>query len=241
MSGRGLKAIGLAGLAMLVVAVPAQAGSFAADFITADTKGPFIGGGGATDNEFRLVAGNRSPFINSDSEPGVQHNVVAVDDGPDGEPLFSTPLIDPGEADIVAGTQYLTPGIYSFQCSLHQIFNMTGTLKVAGDGALPRPEVDVAIKARKLRNLREGKLFVPLTPVTQSDDVAISARVGGKPGGTASNIDLAAGENRLITLRLSRQAKRVVKKALKKGDKVEVEVDLTVPFGAPDSVTKKLK
>ena len=241
MRGRVLKVTGMACLVALAVAGSAQGGELLADDIVAATKGPFTGGSGASANDFLLSAGNRPVFSNEDPDAGVQHNVVAAEDGPDGQPLFSTPLIAPGEAELVDGTQYLTPGEYSFQCSLHQLFGMSGTLDVEGPGAVPRPAVTAAVKARKLKNLKQGELNVALTPATQSDDVAISALVGGRPGGAKSDIDLAAGENSLITLRLGRQAKRVVKKALDKDRKVEVVVDLTVPFGAPDSVTKKLK
>ena len=66
------------------------------------------------------------------------HDVVSRGNGPDGKPLFSTPLIGPGPEVAVAGSEYLTTGSYPFFCSIHP--NMVGTLTVNSAGAAkPRP------------------------------------------------------------------------------------------------------
>jgi hypothetical protein len=76
---------------------------------------------------------------------------------------------------------------------------------------------------------------------TVSDDISVSAFVGGKPAGFAEAIDLAPAERRTLELKLGKQARKAVKRGLKKQRKVAVSVSATVPFGAPDSVRKKLK
>jgi plastocyanin len=49
-----------------------------------------------------------------------QHDVTAVQDGPDGKPLFQTPLIGFGQTAPVDGTDGLTAGqTYDFFCSIH--------------------------------------------------------------------------------------------------------------------------
>ncbi|MBV8985774.1 MAG: PQQ-binding-like beta-propeller repeat protein [Acidimicrobiia bacterium] len=63
-------------------------------------------------------------FVNADLP---QHDVVAVDLGPDGQPLFRSKLIGLGEVATVDGTNRLTPGkTYTFYCSIHP--GMRGTL-----------------------------------------------------------------------------------------------------------------
>jgi polyvinyl alcohol dehydrogenase (cytochrome) len=58
-----------------------------------------------------------------------QHDVVAVDDGPDGQPLFKSRLIGLGETAPVEGLDRVEPGRrYEFYCSIHP--NMRGTLIV---------------------------------------------------------------------------------------------------------------
>jgi plastocyanin len=59
----------------------------------------------------------------------VQHDVVSDDAGPDGFPLFRTPLIGTGQSAAVEGLDRVEPGrSYGFFCTLHT--NMRGTLTV---------------------------------------------------------------------------------------------------------------
>lgn len=59
----------------------------------------------------------------------MQHDVVAEDAGPDGMPLFRTPLIGTGQSAPVEGLDRVESGrSYGFFCSLHT--NMRGTLTV---------------------------------------------------------------------------------------------------------------
>jgi plastocyanin len=73
--------------------------------------------------------GQKVTFTNLDT---IEHDVTAASKGPDGKPLFSSPLGGPGSSSDVAGTQYLTTGTYDFGCSLHS--NMKGTITVTSAG-----------------------------------------------------------------------------------------------------------
>lgn len=237
MNRRVAKAAGVAGAVtfMLALAGPAS-GLVSRDVIRAQSESTYAGGNG-NGGAFIQPAGFIAELENDD--PDAKHNVVSVDDGPDGGPLFASPLVDPDENAEVEGTQYLESGSYRFVCTIHS--GMEGNLQVESTGAKPRPDVSVAIASKKLKNLKKGKLEVTVAAATASDDVSVSAFVGGKPAGFADDIDLAPVERRTIELKLGRQARKAVKKGLKKKRKVAVSVSSTVPFGAPDSVKKKLK
>ena len=65
-------------------------------------------------------------FVNNDLP---QHDVVAVDRGPDGLPLFSSRLVGIGEITPVNGLENVEHGrSYAFFCSIH--LGMRGTLVV---------------------------------------------------------------------------------------------------------------
>ncbi len=234
-----LHVAGAAGLTALVLAMASGALAGApgvTDTIRAVDLSSYAGGieGGST---FRLIAGQQSTLSNDD--PLAKHNVVADGDGPDGEPLFTTALLAPNESAPVAGTPYLQPGSYAFSCTIHS--DMKGAIEVAGPGAVPRPDVTVAVDSSKLKQLGKGKLRVTVSASSRSDDVSVDARVGGKPGGFADGVDLAAGQSRTLRLTLGKQAKRAVKAGLEKGRKVAVSVSSEVPWGAPDSAKSKLR
>jgi polyvinyl alcohol dehydrogenase (cytochrome) len=72
-------------------------------------------------------AGAALSFSNADLP---QHDVVAVDLGHDGRPLFRSKLVGLGEVTPVAGVEHLRPGQYAFTCSIHP--GMKGTLVVTG-------------------------------------------------------------------------------------------------------------
>jgi hypothetical protein len=220
---------------VLAMAGPAS-GLVSHDVIHAQGDLTYTGGNG-NDGAFIQPAGFESELQNDD--PGARHNVVSVKDGPDGGPLFDSRLIESNETGDVEGTQYLEAGTYHFVCTIHS--GMEGDLQVEGTGAKPRPDIRVAVASKRLRNLKKGKVAIRLAAGTVSDDISVSAFVGGKPAGFADDIDLAPAERRTIELKLGKQAKKAVKKGLKKKRKVAVSVSATVPFGAPDSIKKKLK
>lgn len=88
--------------------------------------------------EVTIAQGEKLSFRNGDV---AGHDVTADTAGPDGKPLFSTPIIFRGEEAVVEGSQYLTTGTYAFHCSVHP--QMKGTLRVSTEGKpIPRPATD---------------------------------------------------------------------------------------------------
>ena len=56
-------------------------------------------------------------FVNRDFAP---HDVVSVDKGPDGAPLFATAIVAPGGTTTLRGLEDLESGkTYEFFCTLH--------------------------------------------------------------------------------------------------------------------------
>jgi plastocyanin len=128
--------------------------------------------------------GERLTFRNLDT---TGHDVTSRLAGPDGKPLFKTPVIGTGSSAFVVGSQYLKTGSYDFYCSVHPF--MTGTLKVTAAGKpAPRPPrsdtrapgVAVEIVSAKLGEVASsGKLQVSLhTDEAATVGVSGSARVG---------------------------------------------------------------
>jgi plastocyanin len=158
-------------------------------------------------------------FRNNDGT--ARHDVTARDAGPDGRPLFSTPVISGGREVPVDGAQYLTAGRYAFFCSIHTF--MTGTLTVTSAGTpVPRPAdtvapaLSVAVKRTKLsRVARTGRLPAAVT-VDEAADVALtaSARVGRRTVtlGTVQLDDVAPG-TRAVNVRVSRAGRRALARA----------------------------
>jgi hypothetical protein len=92
---------------------------------------PIIAGPGASSTSYATpvattaVNGSIS-FVNLDV---AKHDVTATEKGPDGKPLFHTPLIDLGETAPVEGLDRVESGqSYAFFCSIHP--GMRGTLSV---------------------------------------------------------------------------------------------------------------
>jgi plastocyanin len=184
---------------------------------------------------FEQVAGEIPNYVNPVNGNGF-HNVVAKDDGPDGEPLFSSDLVNIGETSPVAGAQYLGPGTYHFLCTIHP--GMEGDLKVTGGTPAPRPEVKVSIPSQKLKSVRKsGKLKVDVKGVNDADDVNLAVTKGTKALGTASGLTIATGKTLTVSVKLTSQGK----KAIKSGKKVAVAAQGSLPFGAPSTATRTLK
>ena len=95
------------------------------------TDAPIIAGPGAASSSYATPVattsvGGSMDFVNLDV---AKHDVRSVDNGPDGRPLFSTPLIDLGETAPIEGLDRVQSGqSYAFFCSLHP--GMRGTLSV---------------------------------------------------------------------------------------------------------------
>lgn len=226
---RALGALALLGGVML----PAATAHAVTDTITSQPGYSYSGATGPG-GAFSVDAGSQPLLVNADPGSDGAHNLVASADGPDGNELFETPLLSVNETAPVNGAQYLEPGSYPFVCTIH--FGMGGTLAVSGPGALPRPAIDVSIATSKLRKVQKGKLKLKVEAATASPDVSVFAKFQGSLG-IASDIDLAAGESRVVTLRLTKAAKKRFK-GLKRA---KISVIGSVPYGSPASSSRSLK
>ncbi len=92
---------------------------------------PIIAGPGAASTSYATPVATTSVggSLTSSTSIVAKHDVVSVEKGSDGRPLFSTPLIDLGETAPVEGLDRVSSGkSYEFFCSIHQ--GMRGTLSV---------------------------------------------------------------------------------------------------------------
>lgn len=169
--------------------------------------------------------------------PENNHNVSARTNGPDGDLLFTSPTIGPGQTTL-NGTQYLTAGTYAFFCDVHPL-SMSGNLQVSGAGApVARPKVDVTAAGGKISKVaKKGKLPIKVKALTQSAGVTIELRLGKALLGTQSAFDLVAGQQRKLSVKLTKGGK----KKLAGRSKATIKVTGSVPFGSPDSAKAKLK
>jgi polyvinyl alcohol dehydrogenase (cytochrome) len=92
---------------------------------------PIVAGPGAASTSYATAVASTSVggslnFVNLDL---AKHDVTSVEKGPDGKPLFNTPLIDLGESAPVEGLDRVTSGqTYEFFCTIHP--GMRGRLAV---------------------------------------------------------------------------------------------------------------
>jgi plastocyanin len=165
---------------------------------------------------------------------GDQHNVTANQNGPDGKALFRTPTIS-GGATGVQGTQYLTPGDYTFFCTIHPT-TMQATLHVTSNGTpLARPTAQVSVRSRKLSKVTKKGVQVAITTSAKVDDAALTAKLGKATIGKVSGLSLASGQQS-VTVKLSKSGKS----KLSKKSKASVSVTADIPFGSPASGKAKL-
>jgi plastocyanin len=185
---------------------------------------------------FEQSAGEIPNYVNPEGSSGF-HNVVASTDGPDGEPLFSSEAIPPGPTTSpVVGAQYLEPGTYHFVCTIHP--GMEADLKVTGGTPAARPKIKVSIPSQKLKKVRKsGKLKVGVKGVNDADGVSLAVSKGKKLIGTASDISVATGRTRKVSVALTKPGK----KAIKKGKKVVVAAQGSLPFGKPTTAKPTLR
>jgi plastocyanin len=228
MRTRGKSGALLAGAACACALVAAGAAWAAPDTILAVNSIDFD-----SDN-YNQDQGERPTFQNNDA--GIPHNVTATDKGPDGKPLFRSATITGVAAATLNGTQYADPGAYDFICTIHP--SMQAKLHVSGMGTpVARPDIEVSILSSRLgRVRRSGKARVKIRALTLSDDAALKLKLGNKTLASISNVDLAAGQSRALTLHLSRRARM----RLAGRRRAKVKLVGTVPFGAPDTASKVL-
>ena len=75
------------------------------------------------EDEVTLSRGDPLEFTNLDVAP---HDMVSLDSGPDGLPLFSTATVSIGTTVLVEGLEEIPVGVYDFTCTLHP--QMIGTI-----------------------------------------------------------------------------------------------------------------
>lgn len=89
---------------------------------------------------YQYIPGDSDPYVSLESDVGGQlflvnldplgaHNLVSTDTI-DGEPLFQSDFVNPGEATEVVGVDQLTAGEYGFMCTVHGYEAMNGQLNV---------------------------------------------------------------------------------------------------------------
>lgn len=169
--------------------------------------------------------GERLTFRNTDV---TAHDVTARQSGPDGKPLFATPLIATGESAFVEGSQYLTTGRYDFLCSVHP--SMTGTLTVTAAGtpvprpapgvpAAPdtaRPGVGVKIFSRRMAVVRRERALIASVRVTEAAKVTLRAVSRPRRGGplvtiARGSVKLPASGTRRVRMRLTAAGRRATR------------------------------
>jgi plastocyanin len=182
--------------------------------------------------EITMDQGEKLTFRNNDI---AGHDVTANTKGPDGKPLFSTPIINRGESAFVEGSQYLTTGHYQFLCTLHT--NMKGTVHVTGNGTpQPRPgaapapgapapgaaaadkqapELELAIMSRAMRAVRRSRRLRLRVSLNEGGHVRLRAvarpRAGAKIVTFATGtVHMTSAGTRNVQLRLTRRGRRAL-------------------------------
>lgn len=169
--------------------------------------------------------------------PSNEHDVWSRANGPDGKKLFISPTINPGNTTTVAGTQFLTTGTYPFFCNVHP-FEMTGDLIVTANGQpQPRPRIDVTVVSGKLDKVaKKGKLAIKVEALSNAQNISLEATLGKFVLGRIPDLDVAAGQTRKATVKLSKSGRS----KLAKKEKATVKVRGTPAFGSPDTAKRKL-
>jgi plastocyanin len=229
------RALAIAALAASALAISATQ-AFATGAVIVASDGADVSGFDTTNPT--IAQGIEALFSNADD---ITHNVTANEDGPDGKALFRSGNTPGGEIDrAVAGTQFLSEGDYPFRCTLHPS-TMTGTLEVLSTGiAQERPEISVKVKSKKLgKVVSSGKLKVKVEAAepTMADGIKLKAKKGKKGISKGKKLNLAAGADRTVKLKLSDKG---IEK-LADLEKAKVKVQGTVDFGFGDKASKKLK
>jgi plastocyanin len=169
--------------------------------------------------------GERLTFRNTDI---AGHDVTARQSGPDGKPLFSTPLIANGETAFVEGSQFLTTGRYDFLCSVHP--TMTGALTVTAAGtAVPRPapgapvapdatrpSLAVRVFSRRMTVVRRDRALVATVRVNEAARVTLRAVSRPRRGGplvtiARGSVSLSAAGTRRVRMGLAAAGRQAIR------------------------------
>jgi plastocyanin len=194
MIGAVTRVVAATALVLLVAAVPARA----EETITARAPNEFAAPVTTIDQ------GEKVTLRNLDI---AGHDVTSRRRSDDGQRLFRSELVAPGESGPVLGTEYLVTGTYPFFCSVHP--GMDATLEVTANGApVPRPDpprVTVRITSGDLqRVVRRRKLKVRVS--STKANVKLTARAKfGRLGGATVQFDREG--TRSVAIALSKRAR----------------------------------
>ena len=165
---------------------------------------------------------------------GSQHNVTAVQNGPDGKALFGSNTISGGTTP-VNGTQYLSAGAYPFICTIHPS-TMSGTLQVSGNGtAQARPSATLKLTTRKISKVLKQGLSITINSTAKVTGVNLVAKLGKATIASKTNLAFFAGQQ-FEKLTLSKAGKS----KLRGKSKAQVTLTLEIPFASPVSAKAKL-
>jgi plastocyanin len=211
---------GIAALATVVAGLAGPAAASAAERIVASPQSTY------STPSVAIEEGEALSFLNLDV---LNHDVTARDDDAKGNPLFTTPLIGPGQEVPVEGADQLGAGTYDFFCSVHP--NMEGTLTVgggSGGGGSGGPAIELDVLDEKVAEVRKsGILRVDMTvdePASMS--LSASAKVGKEKAklGKASH-RFPEGGSHVMEVKLSKGAKDALKGAKKAKVSVRAEAE----------------
>jgi plastocyanin len=164
---------------------------------------------------------------------GDQHNVTALQNGPDHQALFRSPTISGGTTS-VQGTQYLSAGDYTFYCTIHPT-TMQATLHVTSNGTpQARPSSSLKVSKRSLSQTIKKGIKVAMTPTTAIEGVSLTAKLGKTTIGKKT-VSLAQGFNAPV-IKLSKAGKS----KLRGKKRAKISVTAEIPFGSPASAKAKL-
>jgi plastocyanin len=152
-----------------------------------------------------------------------QHDVVAHQNGPDGKPLFKSPLIGPGAEAAVEGARSLTTGRYEFFCSIHPFMRGAVTVTSAGTpqpggggsgGDSRAPALEVRIldsSASKMRRARRLRVRVQMNEAGRIELTATAERRGRPATVARGTHEFASARSARIALPLTRAGRRAVR------------------------------
>ena len=229
-SGRRRLLVALVGVLVLGAAAT-QAFATITQPVVAEDSTSFLEEGG-------VDGGDQGTFMNNDDS--ATHNVTANGRGPDKGPLFKTGNTPANTIRAIRGTEFLTTGNYAFRCTIHPVMEGTLTVDEARGPALPRPDISLKVKSKKLAKVVDsGKLQVKVKAAdpTRAENVTLKAKKGKKGITKAKKLNLAAGGSKTVKLKLSKGGSEKLAAA----DSAKVKVEGTVDFGFGDKASKKLK
>jgi plastocyanin len=200
----------LAVLALLAVPAVARADKV----VTAETVWRFDA------STYTIAQGEALAFHNDDQQSPGSHNVTAMTNGPDGQPLFASQTVPKNQTVPVDRVQALKPGSYGFECTVHPFMQATLVVTDAG-GTTPAPaEKDTTapkLRAKvRTRSARSALKLNRLVAAVTSDEAAtlrLTAVARGVTIAKARATDAAAGRAVDEPLRLTAAGRRVLRRA----------------------------